>query len=80
MTPDFQSSVDYIMILNNYLGRTKQLSGFRWQLTQDGLLQSPKHHAIAQLNGEMIGSGSGESKNIAKKNAAFSALVHLGQL
>ncbi|VDB88762.1 unnamed protein product [Peniophora sp. CBMAI 1063] len=47
MSSEYQEGIDYIMLLNNNLGRTRQLQGFQWQLTQNGPPNAPVHHAIA---------------------------------
>ncbi|VDB88764.1 unnamed protein product [Peniophora sp. CBMAI 1063] len=80
MSSEYQEGIDYIMLLNNNLGRTRQLQGFQWQLTQNGPPNAPVHHAIALLNGQVIGHSEGKSRNAAKRRAAFFALVHLRHL
>ncbi|VDC03560.1 unnamed protein product [Peniophora sp. CBMAI 1063] len=71
------SGTDYEMRLHNYLARLRQLSGFKWQLTSDGPPHSIMHYATATLNGQVIGRGQGVAKGLAKRNAAYQALVAL---
>ncbi|KZV63661.1 hypothetical protein PENSPDRAFT_691455 [Peniophora sp. CONT] len=76
----YDENVDYINRLHNHLSRAKQLGSFDWDLSASGPPNSPTHLAKAILNGEVIGSATANARNVAKRYAAFHALVKLGAL
>ncbi|KZV62750.1 hypothetical protein PENSPDRAFT_657874 [Peniophora sp. CONT] len=78
----YVNQVDYVLKLHNYLGRrdVELLNGFEWRTSTSGSVVNPHWSVTALLYGQVVGRGQGSAKNIAKGNAAFEVLKHLGQL
>ncbi|KAI0065869.1 hypothetical protein BV25DRAFT_1602236 [Artomyces pyxidatus] len=69
---------DYPRDLNNYLQATRQAHLLTWRFEQTGPNNAALHTALALLNGQPIGTGTGVTRNIAKAAASHDALLKLG--
>ncbi|KAI0314872.1 hypothetical protein OF83DRAFT_1174353 [Amylostereum chailletii] len=74
------SDRDYIRELNNHLQASRPGSSLSWTLRQEGPSHAAVHVANVVVNGDIIGSGTGKTKQKAKSAASLDALRMLGVL
>ncbi|ETW86821.1 hypothetical protein HETIRDRAFT_166337 [Heterobasidion irregulare TC 32-1] len=60
--------------LNNYLQSKDMLPSLRWEESSSGLAHAPVWTSICKIDDEVISTGTGSHKNIARDVAAEEAL------